>query len=197
MAGLTIGKRDVAKIADVLEQDYDSAEDAARAALEACFALYESKAKFTVVGQLAYSPEGGWQGREDAHQCMVALGMYGTETPAKNDALAFAISTATHEQFKAWVLPVYHGTPASYFTKRKDAKKAKAKSAEVVDAVERFKQDPSKTPEQAAAELRMRFGWQVDEELAALKVERNACPECGQEIETEHDPLQGGYEVSA
>lgn len=181
---LSIGKRDVAKIAAVLDQDFDSVEEAARAVTEACFDLYESKAKFTVVGQLGYSPEGGWESREEAHACMVALGRYGTETQATNDAESFAISKATGEQFKAWILPVFHGTPASYFTRRKDAKKKIAAEAAGLPQADRIAS--------AARELN---GWVTTEEIAEQVEVAATCPECGCLLDYEHDGLATGREV--
>lgn len=180
MAGLSIGKRDVQAMADVLDGDYETVEEAARAAMEFAFARYEEKAKFTIVGQAAYTPDGGWLSPENAAATKVALGRYGTEKAAINDALSFAIGS-TGEQFKAWVLPVHHGTPASYFTKRKDAKKAVA-TVEVSQA------------EGLARSLREQNGWITDEELAERQSEREHCPECGASL-VEADALAGGYEV--
>lgn len=193
MAGLNIGKRDVTKIADVLDQDYDSAEEAARAAIQACFALYEAKAKFTVVGQLFYSPEGGWLNRADALASMVALGNYGTEKAAYNDALSFTISSATHEQFKAWVLPVYHGTPASYFGKRKDAKN----EAVLEDkTVERFGSSRERSLSEILTDLQG-AGWPDDARIQQRRDEQEVCPECGLIVEGQHHGLASGYEVAS
>ena len=169
-------------MADVLDADYESVEDAARAALEFAFDLYEDKAKFTIVGQLYYSPDGGWVSPEDAAATKVALGRYGTEKAAQNDAESFTIGTATGEQFRAWVLPVHHGTPASYFVKRKNRKKEVA-----AEAVEPPQAD------RLVAALREQNGWATDEELAEQA--RAICTECGRELDTEHDALEGGHEA--
>lgn len=193
MAGLNIGKRDVAKIADVLDQDYDSAEDAARAVLEECFALYETKAKFTVVGQLAYSPEGGWMNRADALASMVALGNYGTEKAAYNDALSFTISSATHEEFKAWVLPVYHGTPASYFSKRKTAKNEAVLEN---STAARFGKAREKSLAEIIRDLQGE-GWPDDAQIMQRREGQQTCPECGLIVEGEHHGLASGYEVAS
>lgn len=183
MAGLSIGKRDVAKVAAVLDQQYETVEEAARAALEEAFAIYESKAKFTVVGQLRYSPEGGWLNHDDALACMVALGRYGTETQARNDAESFVVSKSTGEEFRAWVLPVYHGTPASYFTGRKDAK---------AEAAARWNLSQA---DRLSKALREEYGWATDQELAKQEAEAAKCPECGFPLDQEHDGLASGYEV--
>lgn len=114
---LTIGKRDVAKAADLLEQEYESAEDAAQALLEFAFDLYEKKAKYTVVGQLRYS--NGFVDPASEEAVKIALGAYGTETQAINAARSLVLSTSTNEEFRAWPLPVWHGTPAAFFKERK------------------------------------------------------------------------------
>lgn len=193
MAGLNIGKRDVTRIADVLDQDYDSAEDAARAVLEECFALYEAKAKFAVVGQLHYSPEGGWTSRGDALASMVSLGNYGTEKAAYNDALSFAISSATSEQFRAWVLPVYHGTPASYFSKRKEAKKeAVLENASAA----RFGKSREKPLTEILTDLQS-ADWPDDARIMQRHEGQEKCPECGLVVEGDHHGLASGYEVAS
>lgn len=181
---LNIGKRDVAKMVEVIDAEYETVEDAARAALEFAFGLYESKAKFTIVGQLYYSPKGGWVSHEDAQAAMVALGRYGTEKAAQNDAESFVISSVTGEQFRAWVLPVHHGTPASYFAKRKQATKAADEASQPVLA---------NSMEAALKRLAEENGWITDEQLAEKAV--NACPECGLEPDEPVDPLQSGREA--
>lgn len=182
---LNIGKRDVARMVAVLDGEYETVEDAARAALEEAFALYEGKAKFTIVGQMYYSPKGGWLSHEDAAATMVALGRYGTEKAALNDAESFVISNTTGEQFRAWVLPVHHGTPASFFAKRKAAIKAAEEEAAPVLA---------NSMEAALQRLREQHGWITDEELAEKAV--NACPECGLEPDAEVSPLISGREAT-
>jgi hypothetical protein len=106
----------------VLDLDYGTAEEAAKAALTEAFAIYEDKAKWTVVGQLMYG-EGEYIDHEDAAASKVALGRYGTEKQAQSAAEALVISMRTHEEFRAWVLPVWHGTPAAYFSERAEERK--------------------------------------------------------------------------
>jgi len=76
-----------------------------------------------VVGQLCYS--GGYIDHDDAAATKVALGRYGTENQAQTVAESLVVSTRTHEEFRAWVLPVWHGTPSAYFTARAEERKAK------------------------------------------------------------------------
>jgi hypothetical protein len=121
---LTIGKRDVSRAAAVLDQEYDSVEDAAKAMLEFAFDLYEEKAKWTVVGQLLRSD--GTVDPATAEASKVALGAYGTETQALNAASSLVVSTQTNEMFRCWALPIWQGTPASFHKARKEAKKSDA-----------------------------------------------------------------------
>jgi hypothetical protein len=106
----------------VLEQDYSVAWDAAKAALAEAFAIYEEKAKWTVVGQLYYD-EDGFIDHDDAAASKVALGRYGTEKQAESAAESLVINGRGHEEFRAWVLPVWHGTPAAYFAERAGERK--------------------------------------------------------------------------
>jgi hypothetical protein len=119
---LSIGKRDVARLATVLEQNFSTVEEAAKAALAEAFAIYEEKARFTVVGQLYYG-EGGYIDHEDAAASKVALGRYGTERQAQSAAESLVINGRDHEEFQAWVLPVWNGSPASYFAERAEERK--------------------------------------------------------------------------
>jgi len=122
---ITIGKRDVARLAAVLEQDFGTVEEAAKAAMVEAWAIYEEKAQWTVVGQLRYG-EGGYIDHADAAASKVALGRYSTEKQALSVAESLVISTRTHEEFLAWVLPVWHGSPAAYFAERAEERKRQA-----------------------------------------------------------------------
>lgn len=148
---LSFGKRDVAKMAAVLDPEYvgqvtevrslkrelkaaepDKQEDLARrlaeyeelvaqveefaaAALDQAMQIIEDKAKFTVVGQVKKSDRKGDK---------IALGWYATEGQALTEAMSLTYSTQTHEEHLAWVLPVFHGTPNSYYQARKARRKA-------------------------------------------------------------------------
>lgn len=107
---VTFTKANVSKMATILEGDYETVEEAARAALNGAMEIIESRAKFTVVGQVK---------RHDNKGDKVALGWYGTETQATSAAMGLAFSTKTNEEHFAWVLPVHHGTPDSYYKDRK------------------------------------------------------------------------------
>lgn len=120
---LTTTKKDVATIAAVLRDgEFDSADEAAAAVLEAAWDLYEAKSKFIIVGQLYYAPGEGFIQPEDPRALKVALGPYGTESQANKAQASLLYSGATGEEFRRWVLPIHHGTPNTWFVARKKAR---------------------------------------------------------------------------
>lgn len=116
---VSFGKREVQKVAKVLDGEYESAEEAAEAVLAEAFAMYESRAKFTVVGQLYYAPGEGYIGADDERAAKVSLGAYSTRGQAEKAGESLAYNTQTHESFRWWALPIHHGTPASFYAERK------------------------------------------------------------------------------
>lgn len=117
---IKVGKREITRMAKVLDQDYDSVLEAASAALTEAIAIYESRAQYVVVGQIYYSD--GWIDPEDARASKVSLGMYSTPGEAQKAAESLVVGTSTHEEARAWVLPVHHGTPSSWYMARKKAR---------------------------------------------------------------------------
>lgn len=103
-------KRNVAAMAEALDQEYETLDDAAAAALEAAVKIIESRAKFTVVGQVKHPENKGDK---------IALGWYVTEKQALEDALKLTMSNQTHEEAYAWVLGIHHGTPFDWYKGRK------------------------------------------------------------------------------
>ena len=142
------GKRDIAKVAKLLDEgDFESADDAASALMDLAWEIYEAKAKWTVVGQLWYRPRGVAADPEDAPK--IALGRFTTEKQALDVAERLVFSTPTGETFRAWVLPVCHGTPNDYFQLRNKAGKAKAieengKAGEWDERARFFDQNPGR-----------------------------------------------------
>lgn len=121
------GKRDIQALARMMDQDWDSLDDAAEAVLAKAWELYEAKAKYTVVGQLYYAK--GYVDPDEARAAKVALGNYSTERQARQAAESLWYSTQTHEEFRSWVLPVHHGTPASFYADRKKAREEAEREA--------------------------------------------------------------------
>lgn len=148
---LTPLKKHVADLAALLNEDHDSAEDAARAVLEAAWQMYEERAKYTVVGQVKSGDRKGDK---------IALGWYSTAGQAKAEGLKLAYSAQTHEEHWTWVLPVWHGTPHSYYAKRKHDLKLEAladltfRERELQRRIEWCNQHPGEpTPEEWGALL--------------------------------------------
>jgi hypothetical protein len=159
---LTIGKKDVAVVAETLDEDYprlakkkkagkvevpaegetpeqfeervaqrEELEAIAADVLKVAFEIYESKANFTVVGQVRYRK--GEVDPEDPSAGKIALGWFGTEGQATKAAESLVYSTATGEEFRAWVLNVWHGSPATFHTERKLALKREDAGLEPAD----------------------------------------------------------------
>jgi len=134
-------KRDIAKMVTLLDTDEDGlcVEDMAIRALELAWEVYEAKAKFTVVGQVVRHNGVKLDLADPEQSTKVCLGNFGTETTAKSAAMSLFWSTATMEQARMWVIPIYHGTPAKWYTQRKltahqealDAKATAALNAEM------------------------------------------------------------------
>jgi hypothetical protein len=127
-------------MADVLDADYESVEDAAKAALDAAWEIIQQRAKFSVVGQI--KPDGD----------KVSLGLYVTQGQATNDALKLTYSSQTHEEARAWVLPVWHGTPANWYASRKSDRKDRELEErsyfeqELARRIQWFEDNPDKQP---------------------------------------------------
>lgn len=113
------GKKEAKAIAKVMDQEYESLEEAAEAVIAEAWRLYESVACWTVVGQLQYAPGGGYASKDEAQASKIALGHYRTENQADTAALSMTHSSATGEDFLTWTLPVFHGSPHEFYTNRK------------------------------------------------------------------------------
>lgn len=150
MAALTFGKRDVAKMVQILDAEYDTVEQAAAAALKRAEEIIAAKAKFTAVGQLHHPT--GHLDPDEARSNMVALGWYATQNQADAAALQLVYSMQTREIFRTWTLPIFHGTPAAYYSERKHAREAAelalagGKEAELARRVQWFKDNPDTEP---------------------------------------------------
>jgi len=113
-------KRDIAKMVTLLDTDEDGlcVEDMALRALTLAWEVYEARAKFTVVGQVVRH-NGVKLPLGEERATKVCLGNFGTESTAKSAAMSLFWSTATMEQARMWVIPIHHGTPATWYTQRK------------------------------------------------------------------------------
>jgi hypothetical protein len=114
---ITFTKKHVGSMAEVLDGDYETVEEAAKAALEAALDIIKDRARFTVVAQIDAKP-----GEEPGDK--IALRWHATEKQAIEDALKTAYSTQTHEEAHAWVLPIFNDSPSAYYSSRKKDRKA-------------------------------------------------------------------------
>ena len=110
-------KTEIKKFLPILEAEYDSPEDAAKAILEAAYELYEGQAKFYVVGQIR--PGTGWKGPEEGRDAKVLLGPFGTLKQAQNAGESLAYSSSTGEEASWWAVEFWPGTPAKWYDSRK------------------------------------------------------------------------------
>lgn len=119
---ITYGKRDLARILTLLEGEYDSPEDLARAVMDEAIRVVKGRAKYVVAAQLYYAPGQGWISPDELAATRGCVGIYSTT----GDAVAAAQSMASNggaEQWRTWVLPLHFGTPAEFHQARKRAQR--------------------------------------------------------------------------
>lgn len=116
---LKYGKAEIAQVAEAIDQEHASVEDAALACLAAMEEIFEKRAKFTVVGQLLHTSERRQIPPDDPAAIKVALGWYSTEGDARTASEGLWSSTATGDVFRTWQLDVHHGSPAEFHAKQK------------------------------------------------------------------------------
>lgn len=149
------GKNEISTMVAVLEEEHETVQDAALAALAAAEEVFAKRAKFMVVGQLAGSPEKPYIKPSDPEAIKVALDWYSTEGDARKAAEGLTSSATSGDTWRVWVLPLFHGSPAEMHAKQKQAyadAEVKAKLA----AQERMKLNIEKR--QREAEERARGG---------------------------------------
>lgn len=136
--GLKPGKNDAKKLYDLLDRNWDDIESMAMAIMQEAFEVYESKAKFVLVGQSldasasaelasrfefpAGTPdaERRMRSKEPMRDRAVCLGMFATKAPALTASRSLTYSAFNKEEpFQAYVLPIYNGTPAEFHKERK------------------------------------------------------------------------------
>ena len=118
---MKFGKAEVNAMAEVLDGDYGTVEEAAQAALVKAEDIFRKRAKFAVVGQLAATRERGSIEPGDSEAIKVSLGWYSTEGDATSQAESLWHSTVSGDEWRTWVLPVHHGTAGDMHAKQKAA----------------------------------------------------------------------------
>lgn len=124
-------KKHVTTMADTLDLEYDTVEDAAKAALETATQLVEDRAKWAVVGQVVSTREHGTIPPDHEQAVKVVLGMYDTDTKANDAAAQLTSSTASGDSLRVWVLPVFHGSANQWHTQRREQYAAMETAADV------------------------------------------------------------------
>ena len=142
---LKFGKAEIARVIEAIDQDHETAEDAAKAALETMSNLFEKRCKFVVVGQLSGTRDRPTIPASDPEAIKLALGFYSTEGDARSAADGMWSSTKSGDQFRAWVLNVHHGTPADLHAERRrhyqelEAKQAEAARQRMLQSIEKHR----------------------------------------------------------
>jgi hypothetical protein len=113
----------VKQLAAVLSAEYDSVEDAASAALEEAWAAYEARGNWIVAGQIRFT-DGRYVNADDGRASKVAVGPFATRGQAVTAGESLALSKRTGEEFRWWVLELFHGSPATLHKLRQDDRKA-------------------------------------------------------------------------
>lgn len=138
---MTPTKKQLEQLIEVLDADYETVDEAAKAVMAKAWDLYSARAKYVVAGQVHYTPEGGWLDHDDAAASKVVLGPYDTLGKANAAQDSLTIGRPTGEVFRTWVIERWSDTPAKWFAKRKaDMEKA------------RKREDPGSPMEQARLE---------------------------------------------
>lgn len=117
--GLSWTKKHVATIADVLDTDHATLDDAAKAVLDTALAIIEDRAKWAVVGQVVRTLEHGDIPGSHPQAAKVCLGFFETDTRA-NDAAAALTSNAAGDTLNTWVVPTFFGTAAGWHGTRRE-----------------------------------------------------------------------------
>lgn len=135
-------KKEVAKVAAVLDEEHESAEAAALACLGVMEEVFETRSKFVVVGQLLVAKSRGRIQPNDPEAIKLSLGWYSTEGDARKAAEGLWHNTASGDMFRTWMLNVHHGTPAEFHSERKqqyialEAKQAEARQERLRKSIE-------------------------------------------------------------
>lgn len=115
MAKITPGKREIAKVVEILEsEDFNDAEDMAREILTYVFnELVPLKFRHIVVGQLW--PRNGKVSDEEGRDLRVAFGPFATAGKARDAGRSLGLGGPTGIDAKWWHLDLYPGTPAEFY----------------------------------------------------------------------------------
>lgn len=150
MSGLAWTKKHVKAMADTLDQDYESLEGAAKAALDTALGIIEERGKWAVVGQVIETAEYGKIPPDHEAAVKVCLGLFESDTKA-NEAAASMRANANGDRLRAWVVPTFYGTPAAWHADRREAYAAMEAKAD-----ERRREKMQRSIEKFAEEAKVR-----------------------------------------
>lgn len=117
--GLSWTKKHVASMVETLDQDYETVDEAAKAALDCALAIIEERGKFAVVGQVRHTPEHGDIPPSHEAAVKVCLGLFESDTKA-NEAAGQLVYNTAGDLLNTWVVPTYFGTAAGWHKERRD-----------------------------------------------------------------------------
>lgn len=125
------GKTEVKRMAALLDAEHESAEEAARAALDLAWEMYEAKAKYVVIAQIL-----GAQADGDGEISLdtVVLGPYSTPGKATAAGRSIAVGTPTHEECKWMLAQRFDGSPNAWYLERKERDAAEANAGRLTQA---------------------------------------------------------------
>ncbi len=119
LVSLSMNKTEQAAIIEVLHHEHASDVIKANALLDCFEEIFKARASFVVVGQLYATAERRDIPPEDPEALKISLAWYSTEGDAKKAADGLWAGQATGDEFRRWVLPVWHGTPADFHKSQK------------------------------------------------------------------------------
>lgn len=125
------GKAEVKRMAALLDADHESAEEAARAALDLAWEMYEAKAKYVVIAQIRGALA---EGTGETHLDTVVLGPYSTPGKATAAGRSVAIGAPTHEECKWMLAQRFDGSPNAWYLERKERDAAEANAGRLTQA---------------------------------------------------------------
>lgn len=97
---LSFTPKQINDMVSVLEGQYDTIEQAAKAVLQHATALVAERQNWLVIAQR--------KGEQ------MALAWFASEAPARAAARSLAVNNLTSDEFRCAVMPVFHGSPADY-----------------------------------------------------------------------------------
>lgn len=118
-------------MASLLDGNHESAEEAAKAALELAWEMYEAKAKYVVIAQVRGALA---DGDGETHLDTVVLGPYSTPGKATAAGRSVAVGTPTHEECKWMLAQRFDGSPNAWYLERKERDAVEANAGRLTQA---------------------------------------------------------------